>query len=72
MLGQIWQVRKRLENWAVWTAVNGVAIATYWSAELAFTAFLYAIFLVLGLLGWREWARAMRVADASAQAEGEA
>nr|MCU0793056.1 nicotinamide riboside transporter PnuC [Opitutaceae bacterium] len=60
VLGQVWQVRKRLENWAVWTAVNAVAIATYWSAELAFTAFLYGIFLVLGLLGWREWSRAER------------
>lgn len=60
VLGQIWQVRKRVENWAVWTAVNTVAIATYWSAELAFTAFLYGIFLVLGLLGWREWAKALR------------
>jgi nicotinamide mononucleotide transporter len=60
LLGQFWQVRKRLENWPVWTAVNGVAIATYWSAEMAFTAFLYALFLVLGLLGWREWSRCLR------------
>ena len=60
VLGQIWQVRKRLENWPVWAAVNLVAIAAYWSAELAFTAFLYALFLILGLLGWREWARALK------------
>lgn len=60
VLGQIWQVRKRLENWPVWAAVNLTAIASYWSADLAFTAFLYAIFLVLGLLGWVEWARALR------------
>jgi nicotinamide mononucleotide transporter len=58
-LGQIWQVRKRVENWPVWAVVNTTAIATYWSAELAFTAFLYAIFLVLGLLGWRAWAKAL-------------
>lgn len=63
VLGQVWQVRKRLENWAVWTVVNLVAITAYWSAELAFTAFLYGIFLVLGLSGWREWARASRAAE---------
>jgi nicotinamide mononucleotide transporter len=63
VLGQIWQVRKRLENWAVWTTVNLVAIAAYWSAELAFTAFLYGVFLVLGLSGWREWTRALRTAE---------
>lgn len=60
VLGQIWQVRKRVENWPVWAVVNLVAIVTYWSAELAFTAFLYGIFLVLGLLGWVEWAKALR------------
>ncbi len=64
VLGQVWQVRKRLENWAVWTAVNLVAITAYASAELAFTAFLYGIFLVLGLLGWRAWARSMPAIDA--------
>ena len=58
MASQVLQVRKRLENWAGWVAVNSVAIVTYWSAELAFTAFLYAIFLVMGGLGWIEWARA--------------
>lgn len=59
LLGQVWQVRKRVENWPVWAAVNLVAIATYWSAALAFTAFLYVIFLALGLLGWRAWAKAL-------------
>ena len=60
VLGQVWQVRKRVENWPVWTVVNLTAIAAYWSAELAFTAFLYGIFLVLGLLGWAEWEKALR------------
>ncbi|MFZ5495716.1 MAG: nicotinamide riboside transporter PnuC [Verrucomicrobiota bacterium] len=57
---QILQVRKNLENWALWAVVNAVAIASYWGAELAFTAFLYGVYLVLGLLGWWQWARAMR------------
>lgn len=65
LLGQFWQVRKRLENWPVWTAVNLVAVLSYWSAVGAFTAFLYAIFLVLGLLGWREWLRVLNAAKAS-------
>lgn len=65
VLGQIWQVRKRVENWPVWAVVNLVAIISYWSAELAFTAFLYGIYLVLGLLGWVEWAKALRAPKAS-------
>jgi nicotinamide mononucleotide transporter len=58
--GQVLQARKKLENWPVWTAVNLVAIVSYWQAELAYTAFLYAVYLVLGLAGWREWCRAMK------------
>ena len=68
-LGQIWQVRKRLENWPVWTAVNAVAIVSYWSGVGAFTAFLYAIFLVLGLSGWVAWTRAMKTQAKSAPAK---
>jgi nicotinamide mononucleotide transporter len=57
---QILQVKKNLENWALWTAINAVAIVSYWSAELAFTAFLYAIYLLLGLIGWWEWSKARK------------
>lgn len=57
---QVLQVRKNIENWPLWLVVNGVAIASYWSAELAYTAFLYAIYLGLAVVGWRSWARALR------------
>ena len=56
---QLLQVRKNLENWPLWVVVNLVAVISYWSAELAYTAGLYAIYLVLGVLGWREWAQAI-------------
>jgi nicotinamide mononucleotide transporter len=58
--GQVLQARKNLENWPVWLLVNAVAIASYWRAELAYTAFLYAIYLVLALIGWREWTQPRR------------
>ena len=56
---QVLQVRKNIENWLFWVVVNLVAMASYWSAELAYTAFLYAIYLVMAFAGWREWRRAM-------------
>lgn len=56
---QVLQVRKNIENWPLWVVVNAVAVASYWSAELAYTAFLYAIYLVLALVGWRAWRAAM-------------
>jgi len=56
---QVLQVRKNIENWPLWVVVNLVAVASYWSAELAFTAFLYLVYLGLAVAGWREWRRAM-------------
>lgn len=59
MAAQVLQVRKRLENWAGWVAVNSVAVATYWAAGLTYTSFLYAVFLAMGITGWVSWWRAM-------------
>ena len=69
---QILQVRKNVENWPVWVAANGVAISAYWSADLAYTAFLYAIYLGLAFAGWREWVRAMRAGGVKADGSAEA
>lgn len=55
--GQWLQARKKLENWPCWTIANVVAIASYWAGGLFYTAFLYAIYLGLGLSGWRTWQR---------------
>ena len=68
--GQVLQARKQIENWAFFTAANLVAIPAYFSAELAFTALLFGVYLVLGLLGWRAWWLAeKRQADAPATEE---
>jgi nicotinamide mononucleotide transporter len=56
---QVLQVRKNIENWPLWVIVNLVAVASYWSADLAFTAFLYAIYLGLALWGWRAWRKSI-------------
>lgn len=49
--------RKVLENWAVWIALDIVYVPTFISRGLYAMAGLYAIFLVLAVLGWREWKR---------------
>ena len=56
---QVLQARKVIENWPLWIVVNVVAVAAYWKADLAYTAFLYVIYLGLAVVGWREWARVM-------------
>lgn len=71
MAAQVLQVRKRLENWAGWVVVNSAAVVTYWSADLAYTAFLYAVFLGMGVVGWWQWGRALRATASVPAAERE-
>jgi nicotinamide mononucleotide transporter len=56
---QVLQARKNIENWPLWLVVNAVAVASYWKAELAYTAFLYAVYFLLAIGGWRSWRAAM-------------
>lgn len=66
VVAQVLQSRKQVEAWPLWVVVNLVAIPAYWSASLAYSAFLYLIYLVLALAGWRAWHRASKSASAHA------
>ncbi len=57
---QVLQARKQIENWPFWVVANLVAIGSYWVGGLYFTAFLYAVYLFLSFVGWREWQRTMK------------
>ena len=57
ILAQFLLIQRKLENWAVWVAVNTIAVPLYAYKELYLTAFLYAIFLVNAVFGWRTWKR---------------
>ena len=60
IVAQVMQARKNLDNWPVWVVVNAVAVAVYLQLghALAYTAFLYMIYLFLAFAGWLEWVRA--------------
>lgn len=58
------QVQKKIESWAFWIAVDVVAITIYAYKGLIPTTLLYAVFLVLSIMGWRQWNRSLR-AEAS-------
>jgi len=57
--------RKWLENWLVWIAVDAAYVAMYVSQRLFAAAGLYAAFLVLAFLGFREWRRSMAAGPAA-------
>lgn len=49
---------RRIENWMLWIAIDIGAIGLYMTRDLHLTAGLYCVFLVLSVLGLREWSRA--------------
>ena len=61
---QILLALRRCENWVLWIAVDVVSIALYINRGLYPTAGLYGGFLVLSLLGLKEWSQAARKGEA--------
>jgi nicotinamide mononucleotide transporter len=57
LVGQLMLSRKKVENWIVWIIVDLLYIGLYVYKGLMLTAILYAVFVVLAVLGWRAWAR---------------
>jgi nicotinamide mononucleotide transporter len=59
LVAQWMTTRKWIDNWLVWIVVDVVYVGMYLSQRLYPTAGLYAVFLVLATLGFREWRRAI-------------
>ena len=51
---------RKIENWVLWVAIDVVSIVLYQSRELHFLALLYLAFLVISMIGLRQWTRAAR------------
>jgi nicotinamide mononucleotide transporter len=58
VIAQILLARRKLENWVVWIVVDVLAIGIYLYKGLQPTAVLYAVFLVLAIVGFFTWRRA--------------
>jgi nicotinamide mononucleotide transporter len=63
LLAQWMMTRKLLEHWLVWIAVDLVYVPVYVSRQLPATAVLYAVFLVLAVMGYVSWRRDWRAAQ---------
>ncbi len=64
VIAQILMSRRKAENWLYWIAANIIAIGVYASRALYPTTILYAILLILAVLGWFEWRKQSVKADA--------
>jgi nicotinamide mononucleotide transporter len=58
--------RKVYENWTWWLVIDSVSLGLYASRGLYVTALLFAGYLVLIVIGMREWRRAQTVRYAAA------
>ena len=61
LAAQWMQARKYLENWPVWVVVDVVYVGMSLSQGLALTAGLYAVYIGLAVVGFRDWRRSMTV-----------
>ena len=59
LVAQWMMTRKWLECWLLWIAVDLVYVPMFAYKDLYVTAVLYAVFLALAVLGYREWRRAL-------------
>jgi nicotinamide mononucleotide transporter len=58
--GQILMARRVIENWHYWIVVNVISIPLYIVKDLNLTAGLYVLFLILAIMGLREWMKALK------------
>jgi nicotinamide mononucleotide transporter len=64
LVGQWLLGRKYVENWPTWIVVNIVATALFAYKGLWLTVVLYAVFVIMSVVGWRAWLRLVPTARA--------
>ncbi len=56
----IWALaRKYLEQWLIWIVVDVVTCVLYFYKDIPFKASLYALYVVIAVMGFRKWRRMM-------------
>jgi nicotinamide mononucleotide transporter len=58
LVGSWWQARKHIANWWLWIVVNLFYIGEYIYKDLWPTAVLYALLVLLAVVGLRNWRKA--------------
>ena len=68
LVGTWWGARKYLANWWLWIVVDVIYVGEYLYKHLILTGGLYAVFVLLAMLGLRDWRRAQRRQEPTALA----
>lgn len=60
LAAQVLLARKVLENWLIWIFVDVIYVGIYIFKDLHLTAAMYAIYVVLALIGYLDWKKEWR------------
>ena len=55
LLATYWTTQKYIATWALWVIVDIIYVGMFLYKSLYLTAGLYAVFIGLALLGWKQW-----------------
>lgn len=59
----IWALaRKYLEQWLIWIVVDVVTCVLYFYKDIPFKASLYALYVVIAIMGYLKWRKMMKAA----------
>jgi nicotinamide mononucleotide transporter len=70
LVAQWMMTKKLLENWIVWVAVDVVYIGMFIYRSLYPTAWLYLGFLILSVMGYRQWKASLNESELAAAPVG--
>ena len=65
LIAQILMVLEKYESWVIWLIVDLAGTALYFQQGYYFTSFLYGVFTLIALQGWRRWYADQRSATRS-------
>lgn len=55
LVASYWAAKKYIESWAMWCILDAIYVLMYVYKSLNLTAFLYFLFILLAMNGWRMW-----------------
>lgn len=55
LVATYWAAKKYIQSWGLWCVLDVIYVGMYSYKSLYLTAFLYFIFILLALNGWRMW-----------------
>lgn len=62
-VAQILLTRKVLQTWILWIIVDVIYVPLYLYKELALTALLYILFLIIAAVGYKDWRKTWKAAQ---------